>query len=560
MTLAGLLIFGLLAQQPRPASIEGLVIQAGTAQPVLRAIVELNGERLREPLATVTAADGRFEFRNIASGQYRLTVSRSGYLDGGYGKRGPNGTPAALAVPEGQSLKDIRIALIPSGAISGRVYDGNGEPVAKVPVQALKYSYLDGKRTLTAVTSDETDDRGEYRLYWLPPGQYYVSATPAAGRSMSAFIAIEGAARRTMRIDSHGMVREDGRSGAEKLGEADVPVYYPGTVDAQSAQPVEVRPGADVGRVDFTLMRVKTRRVRGTVLEGITGQPVFAGVVLVPRNPSAGGSLTAGPPADGVFEVKDVLPGSYYVVASHRLNVGGGAFRVLAGRTPIEVGNADVDGVTVVLSPTVDIPGEVIVEGTVPNAPANHHPIVTLKNDFAGGASSTLYASFNDSRRFVINDVVAADYRIQLTDLPQGTYVKSVRFGAADVSNGTMQVDSGTTDRIEIVLSANAGSIEGNVVGQNGAPLANAPLALVPGGGNRQRTDLYRAVWSDEAGRFRFQGIPPGDYSLFAWEDIDEGLWRDPDFVRRNEAAGRPIRVNENSRETIEIRALPFAY
>jgi hypothetical protein len=164
MNIAGILLISLLAQA-RAGSVEGTVVRAGTSQPIANAVVELSGTNKSDPLAMATGADGKFAFRNVTPGPYRLAASRSGYLDSSYGQRGPNGSGAALVVEADQSVKDIRLTMIALGAISGRVYDSNGEPLANVPVQALKYSYLDGQRTLTAVKTDTTNDRGEYSLH-----------------------------------------------------------------------------------------------------------------------------------------------------------------------------------------------------------------------------------------------------------------------------------------------------------------------------------------------------------------------------------------------------------
>src|SRR5262249_417229 len=127
---------------------------------------------------------GKFEFRNLAPGQYRLNVYRNGYLDGAYGQRGPNGSGSAISVAAGQTVKDIRITMIATAAISGRMRGNNGEPLGNVAVQAMKYSYAEGERKLNVAKSDTTDDRGEYRLFWLSPGTYYISAQPV-GQFMS---------------------------------------------------------------------------------------------------------------------------------------------------------------------------------------------------------------------------------------------------------------------------------------------------------------------------------------------------------------------------------------
>jgi hypothetical protein len=564
MNIFAIVLITLFLPQARPASIEGVVLRGGTSEPVSRAVVELKSDRLAQPMAMATAADGKFQFGNLAPGRYRITVTRTGFLPGSYGQRGPNGTGTELVIEAGQSLRDIRLSIIATGAISGRVYDNAGEPLANVPVQALKYAYLDGRRTLSTVKADVTDDRGEYRLFWLPPGVYYVRAVPQGGPGTGNdfTIMMHESGQRGVRFafDSNGTIRSADPSIAERLGEADVPVYYPGTVEAQAAVPVELRSGADLGRVDFSLSRVKTRRVRGVLMDGVTGEPArFASVTLVPRFPSSSGSQNGRVSSDGTFDIQGVLPGSYFLVANNRATQGGGAVRLVGARVPIDVGAADLDNVSVVMTPSVDIRGEVVFEG--PGA-GDYHPVVALRNDLTNvpGRQAQAYASFSDNRQFVINDVIEGEYRVELSDLVKGAYVKSIRFGSTDVQSENLRVDSRTSGSLEVVLSTNAGTIEGTVLNRNREPLANVPVTLVPDASRRQRAGLYKGTYTDDAGRFQLQAVPPGVYSIFAWEDIDEATWRDPDFIRRNEASGKAIRISEDSRETIELTAIPYAF
>ena len=172
----------------------------------------------------------------------------------------------------------------------------------------------------------------------------------------------------------------------------------------------------------------------------------------------------------------------------------------------------------------------------------------------------TAYGSFKEDQQFTIDPLNPGDYRVQVENLPQGTYVKSIRYGGEDVLNGTLQISQRSADRLSIILSTNSGAVEGTVIGRNGARLSNAAVALVPDASHRQRSDLYRSAYTDDAGRFRLEGVAPGVYMLFSWEDIEDGLWRDPEFVRRNEAAGRIVRITEGGRESVELTAIPFAY
>ena len=547
----------LITQQPPAGSIEGVVTQIGTDQPVVRAVIELSGEG-REPAVLAAGADGRFVFRNLAPGRYQLRASRDGYIPGAYGRRGPNGRGVTLTLQAGQAVKDVQLTMVPLGALSGRVFDSNGDPVTNATVRALKSSFTGGQRTFTAVKTAQTDDRGEYRLFWLPPGDYYISAAPAgSGVEDDLHVVFAMAEEPGMPRDSR-----NGGSALDRLGQTLVPTYYPGTSEGQAAASLKVRTGSDLGGVDFILTRAAPRAVRGVVIDGTTGQPAAnASVTLVPRG-GIGRSIVAIRESDGSFRIQNVLPGSYYLVTTARIPAGGSSFRIMGGRTAVDVADADIDRLVVSVLPSIDIPGQVVVEGSL-NVPVNLHPVIALKNELTNvpGRFVELFASFSeDDRRFVINDAIEGDYNLRLTDVPPGTYVKSARFGSADVLNGRLQLSSRSTDRLEVVLATNPGVLEGIAVDKNRQPVANVTVALVPDAARRLRSDVYRNATTDESGRFRLLDIPPGVYFVFAWEDIEDGLWRDPEFIRANEGTGRLVRINENGRETVELTAIPFAY
>src|SRR5262245_4778348 len=174
-------------QQVRPedrGSISGYIVKMGTGEPLSKAIVTLslyNGGR-NQSYTVTTSTGGQFTFQNLDPGQYRLSASRNGYVRMEYGARSPNRSGLPIGVNPGQRLADIILQLMPAGTISGRVYDRDGEPLANVNVEALKYSYQEGQRVMNVVQTGRTNDLGEYRLFWLQPGQYFVSATPTEGQ------------------------------------------------------------------------------------------------------------------------------------------------------------------------------------------------------------------------------------------------------------------------------------------------------------------------------------------------------------------------------------------
>ena len=99
---------------------------------------------------------------------------------------------------------------------------------------------------------------------------------------------------------------------------------------------------------------------------------------------------------------------------------------------------------------------------------------------------------------------------MQLFSLPEDMYVKSMRFGNADVLDGGLHITGSSRDQLEIVIGANAGRINGTVTNARGEPLAGITVVAVPDAGDRARSDRYKQVASDESGRFRIQGLAAG--------------------------------------------------
>src|SRR5215831_3911063 len=174
-------------QQTRPqdrGSIAGFVVKMGAGEPLSKAVVTIsavNAGRNQGYTATTTV-EGKFAFQNLDPGQYRLSATRSGFIRMEFGARSPNRPGLPITINPGQALTNIVLQIMPAGVISGRVFDRDGETMANVTVEALKYSYQEGQRVMNVVQTTRTNDLGEYRLFWLQPGQYFVSATPPEGQ------------------------------------------------------------------------------------------------------------------------------------------------------------------------------------------------------------------------------------------------------------------------------------------------------------------------------------------------------------------------------------------
>ncbi len=238
------------------------------------------------------------------------------------------------------------LKLQPHAVIAGRITDEDGEPLANVQVQAMTHRYFQNRRQLFPVGGGMTNDLGEYRIFGLAAGKYYLTASHRAQGMM-----MMGTADRTA------------GQGSNQFDEGYAPTYYPGTNEGSGAIPVQIAAGKPMSNVDWRLLRTKTLRIRGRVA-GAESNPTARRTMLMLVSRGSGGidmfnrNMTSVQGRDGRFEFRGVTPGTYTVVAQYFDQT-----ERLTGRVPVDVGNSNVDGVEVVLKPGLDVPGTVKVEG-----------------------------------------------------------------------------------------------------------------------------------------------------------------------------------------------------
>jgi hypothetical protein len=137
-------------------------------------------------------------------------------------------------------------------------------------------------------------------------------------------------------------------------------------------------------------------------------------------------------------------------------------------------------------------------------------------------------------------------------------YIKSARFDQTDILAAGFTVTDRSPGTLQVVVSTNAGQIDGNVLDKDSKPVRGIPVVLIPDR-NRDRRDVFKIVQSDQNGHFIMNGIAPGDYKLFAWEDIEPFSYFDADVLKPFEDNGKPIHVVETTKETIELKLIPVS-
>jgi len=506
----------------KQCSVQGTVVDAKTGQPLKGAEVSLRtlspGNR-GESTSSVSDSEGHFAFDSLVPGRYQLSASRNGYLS--HNRRTGALRADLVSLSPGQHADDIILRLIPSAVISGRVTSEGDEPMAGVMVQAMKYSYHEDRRQLVGFGNASTNDRGEYRIWGLNPGRYYIHASPPPGMA--------------------------GRTS----GQVYFPIFYPGASDPARTQALALGPGDELSGIDFNFVSVHSVRVSGRVSIAGSIPAKDAQVTLA----AVSGSMTftvgqASTNAKGAFEIGGVPPGSYVLVAEQFGN--GEPGKVMRGHSSVEVGERNLSDVEVVIGPGVTVTGHVRIEGKENPGLPELSAVLDPQDDLSslGLAPDVGRVPLLRDGTFTFLYVPEDAYHIKVLPLPDGYYLKPS--GEDDV----FTVGRNHAPVVELTLSTGAGRITGTV-SKDKQPFAGSTVVLVPEAPRRGQARFYRQALSDAGGRFTISSITPGDYKVFCWEEIERGMYLDPDFLRSYEDSGQAVHVEEGASLTLQLELIP---
>ena len=256
------------------AAIRGVVVSDDAAQrPLRRVRVALTG--VPGGRVAMTDDDGRFVFVTLPAGNYTLAASRPAYLPVAYGATRPGRSGTTIVLAEKQST-DIKITMALGGVVAGTVRDGRGRPMPAIDVGLVPLPTGENSRPAFSPQPVTTDDRGEYRLYGVPPGQYFVAAVaqnnaPAGGtgrRSVEENDALlsqlqlrGGDAAALMPVAPARKLEPLPAAPAVSLA----PMFYPGTARVESAVVVSVAAGVERVGIDIAIVPVRSMSIDGTV-------------------------------------------------------------------------------------------------------------------------------------------------------------------------------------------------------------------------------------------------------------------------------------------------------
>lgn len=525
--------------------IVGTVVGSDDGRPVEGVAIRLYGpdatlSDLVEDRFVVTTSDatGRFEFRDLYVGEYRLEPEVPG-MQGAF-----SDASRVLSLTKSLPSADIEIRVRSRAVVSGRVTSASGEAVGGAEVSLVKLAYIDGARRGTNVfdvgARALSSENGEYSIS-AAPGQYYLRITRGQGTSVPG-----------------------------------VPQYFPGTFDLASAAEVVLPPGASLPGVDVQLLHAAGYRVAFALrfidieAEGAEDGPatlsadihrIEAGSIVSPpfrmkieRVGRDSYQLPPLPPAE--YDIQIAMSGDVRTPISGRIAVS----RDSIARVTAVVNDSDVNLGALTPNVGANVVGRVIVEGRQPILWAAAPPLMLTETLFDRPIRT---ARVRDAGTFAFGPVPGGHYRLTLAPdtLPDGLFVEGAYVGGEHVLSDGLSIAPEMAElTVNLVISENAARIGGAVQDSAGNRVANAMVVMIPSISDRGPLTTFRTALSDDRGEYFIGSVRPGEYRLIALDARGRvgavRVWEDPQFLDRMEFRGGLIRLQPGGRRVVDVELL----
>ena len=510
--------------------IRGMVIDP-QGRPLPFAQITLDGNTFSAPgnapapLSVYTTlpvdARGAFEFAGLRPGSYAIRAAKPGYSQ----SLDPAFISPRITITARESHEQ-QVILLPWGVVSGRLRDEYGDPVQGARISLLQSRYERGRRRMVEapVGARVTNDRGEFRLFAIRPGDYIVRAAVAAGTAPEL-------------VDYP-------------------PAFYPGTMSGADARPVSIELGGELSGLDFALVGTPTVRVTGSARDS-SGSPTTQLRVTLESTVGVSMSLDARIETDGTFIFDNVPPGQYVLKADAGRTNGYTEGEFMA--QPLSVGQNDITGVRLQAATGSTITGTFVFDRLMrrTDPPPTSVRIAAVPEDFDLAPMYFASTQANAEGVFQLRGVTGRR-RLIVTRTPARYMVKAILVNGRDVTDEALAFGRATQslDAVEVVLTDRVSQLDASVT-DGRAPVGAAHVLVFS-------TD--RAHWYQESqrvlhqvtsaeGRVQFSGIPAGTYFAAALPSIPSSDdWRDPAFLDSIRPMATVTSVGDGQTEAIEIR------
>jgi carboxypeptidase family protein len=528
--------------------ISGAVVDGESGDGIRKAVVTLTLQGTPRRWATTrTDGSGQFRFEGLPAGKYELRATKAFEGTAIFGADHVRELGDLITLADGE-MRAVTLRFLRAASVSGHVYDSDGEPVPDSSVSLLRQGRNFGAPILVSYLGATTDERGEYRISNVDPGQYYLFTTPGGRNGFG------GPGSRT--ILAHQ--------------------YYAGARDPKDATPVHVGAGENLTGLDFRVASELAITVRGQIagipaeIDAAQTEPPRARrfgrmsveveypVIEVTISPAEAGQqrwsqgiIAQGP--EHRFQLGDLPAGRYRVDAVfHSAGKTFAASQVF----DLHAGSGDI---VLTLAPTADIQGTLKMEGQAPRAAGA--PATTRGESFhvqfarPGTLQSNVSAQVAADGHFSIEQVPPGEWQLSVNPLPPG-FLKSAQFGDKDIRFTTFEVGSSSDVPLHIVVSMNTASVEGEI-DAGPSDSKRAGIVIAPVGPFHNLARFYYGTAADDDGKFKMSGIAPGKYKIFALEKMAAAPFRNPEAADQLDELGEVVDLAEGAKVQVHPKLIP---
>ncbi len=512
------------------------------AIPSIKAIVTVTWHGAPRSWATTrTDSSGVFRFEGLPAGTYDLRATKAGLGTAAYGANNARELGGTITLGDGESRQGLKLRFVHTASITGHVLDSDGDPLPFSNVTLLRPGRNLGERVLVQAGAGSTDDRGEYRILNINPGQYYLRADPNAPNRQ----AFSG------RADEREHLRE-------------VPQFHGGARESKDATPLIIHGGENLTGLDFRIGTEPavhlTGHVTGVPDLGPMPQPA-PGTVWMNGNQRIV-SISIYPIEEGMmrwnsgnvaqapeynFDLGELIPGRYRIEAS----VENDKKTYTASQV---IDTRQISGeVVLALAPAVDIKGHFQMEGPTGQQKNSFDVRLTRNN----GMRNSFTAHVAADGSFTLLQVPPGEWQWTIDGFPRNGFLKWAHFGDKEVTFVRLEVASGSDAQLNIVASTRAAKIDGEVDAGSGDS-KRAGILLAPLGNRHLLARFYYSVAADDSGKFRMLGIAPGKYKIFALEKMVGADFRNPEAADQLNELGEEIELTEGASLTLHPKLIPI--
>ncbi len=513
------------AQLTGTATLSGKILNAQTNAPIPKATVTLT--LVATPSASaiaLTTPTGDFTFDKLPAGQYGLQANKQGFRPTSFGSRVSTQPGTIVTLDEGARKDALVIRLPLTSTIGGFLVDADGDPIVATDISLYRLTTRDGRPASQQQGGVQSDERGAYRFDVQQPGRYCVAANTNVSRGFNYF------------------------NNTGKLPIVTMPVLYPAGCGTEGGRTLEIAAGGRIANLDIVIPSALAARPKGKVvlpenLDRATPVQVFftSASELFPRGIMMGFPVQPG----GEIMGGAIIPGGYSITATYDL-----AGVKHTTTTRVDFAPGEVKEFLIAPRPTFTLPCKVTVEKQKPEALPPISFYFESPNQMTLAAARVTWQPGKDCR---IAEVAPGHWRLSINPVPAGYYVKSARLGSLDVLRKEFDLPDTPLGELAIVLSGAGGEISGELDSAAGA----AAIVLAPAVHAEDTLALYRTHLTKADGRFLLPALPPGQYKLYAFEDLDWDQWQSAAYLARFQDSAKLIRVAEGDKLTVKLTRIP---